>query len=151
MTVLLIEEQTMVIGAADLNIDLANKAEEALFKWLIASFLMGKRIRGDVAAQAYRIIVEKHHRDTPGKLAACTHGQLVRMLGEGRYTRYDESTANRLLKLSERLTRDYGGKVLNILEASKDRSEFEARLKEFEGIGPKTVEIFMRDAQQVLF
>jgi len=73
------------------------------------------------------------------------------MLGEGRYTRYDESTANRLLKLSERLTRDYGGKVLNILEASKDRSEFEARLKEFEGIGPKTVEIFMRDAQQVLY
>jgi 3-methyladenine DNA glycosylase/8-oxoguanine DNA glycosylase len=29
--------------------------------------------------------------------------------------------------------------------------EFEKRLAEFEGIGPKTVEIFMRDAQQVLF
>jgi len=56
-----------------------------------------------------------------------------------------------MAKLSERLTRDYGGKVLNILKASKDRPEFEARLKEFEGIGPKTVEIFMRDAQQVLY
>jgi hypothetical protein len=56
-----------------------------------------------------------------------------------------------MAKLSERLTRDYGGKVLNILKASKDRSEFEARLKEFEGIDPKTVEIFMRDAQQVLY
>lgn len=141
----------IVIGAAELNIHLAKDAEEALFKWLIASFLMGKRIRGDVAAQAYRIIVEKHRRDTPSKLAACTSGQLVRMLGEARYTRYDESTASRLLKLSERLSHDYGGKVLNILEVSKDRSEFESRLKKFEGIGPKTVEIFMRDAQQVLF
>lgn len=84
-----------IIRAADLNIDLSSEDEHELFKWLIASFLMGKRIRSDIAAAAYRVIIEKHQRDTPRKLGLCTHGQLVKMLGEGSYARYDESTAQR--------------------------------------------------------
>jgi len=71
------------------------------------------------------------------------------MLGEGHYVRYDESTAERLLKLSDKLNNEYGGKLGNIREQSKDRKELEKRLGEFEGIGPKTVEIFMREAQKV--
>jgi endonuclease III len=140
-----------IISAADLNIDLSSEDEHELFKWFIASFLMGKRIRSDIAAAAYRVIIEKHQRDTPRKLRMCTHGELVKMLGEGGYTRYDESTSQRLLKLSKKLSDEYGGKIENIRQASHDRTEFEKRLAEFEGIGPKTVEIFMRDAQQVLF
>jgi endonuclease III len=79
------------------------------------------------------------------------HGELVKMLGEGGYSRYDESTAERLLKLSKKLNDEYGGKILNIRAASADRTDFERRLADFEGVGPKTVEIFMRDARHVLF
>jgi endonuclease III len=140
-----------IISAADLNIDLSSEDEHELFKWFIASFLMGKRIRSDIAAAAYRVIIEKNQRDTARKLGSCTHGELVKMLGEGGYARYDESTAQRLLKLSKKLSDEYGGKIENIRQASHVRTEFEKRLAEFEGIGPKTVEIFMRDAQQVLF
>lgn len=140
-----------VITAADLNIRLGAADDPALFKWLVASFLMGKRIQSDIAAEAYRVIVQKHRCDTPSKLAACSHRELVRMLGEARYTRYDESTAERLLKLSRRLNDEYGGKVTNIRQASDDCPAFETRLKAFEGIGPKTVEIFLRDARGVLF
>jgi len=139
------------IGALDLNIHLGKDDEHALFKWLIASFLMGKRIRSVIAADAYKVIIDKHQRDTPRKLAACTHGELVKMLGEGGYARYDESTAERLLKLSRKLNEEYGGKITKIREASADRADFEKRLTDFEGIGPKTVEIFLRDAQEVLF
>lgn len=139
------------ISALDLNIHLGKDDEQALFKWLIASFLMGKRIRSGIAADAYKVIVDKHQRDTPRKLAACTHGQLVKMLGEGGYARYDESTAARLLKLSKKLNEEYGGKILNLRKASEDRVDFEKRLAAFEGIGPKTVEIFLRDAREVLF
>lgn len=139
------------ISALDLNIHLGKDDEQALFKWLIASFLMGKRIRSGIAADAYKVIVDKHQRDTPRKLAACTHGQLVIMLGEGGYARYDESTAARLLKLSKKLNEEYGGKILNMRKASEDRVDFEKRLAAFEGIGPKTVEIFLRDARVVLF
>ncbi|WP_296257226.1 MULTISPECIES: DNA methylase [unclassified Pseudomonas] len=139
------------ISAADLNIHLTGGDDSALFKWLVASFLMGKRIQGPIAADAYRVIVEKHQRDTPRKLAACTHRELVRMLGEARYTRYDESTAERLLKLSHKLNSEYAGKLTQIREGCENTAQFAARLQAFEGIGPKTVEIFMRDAEGVLF
>ena len=139
------------ISALDLNIHLGKGDEQALFKWLIASFLMGKRIRSGIAADAYKVIVDKHQRDTPRKLAGCTHRELVKMLDEGGYARYDESTAARLLKLSKKLNEEYGGKILNLRKASEDRVDFEKRLAAFEGIGPKTIEIFLRDAREVLF
>lgn len=137
------------ISAQDLHIDLSH--EEGLFRWLLASFLMGKRIQADIAAQAYRVIVDEHQRDTPRKLANCTHRELVAMLGEAHYVRYDESTATRLHQFATRLVADYGAKVGAIREASSDRADFEKRLQAFDGIGPKTVEIFMRDAAKVLF
>lgn len=138
------------ISAKDLGIEI-EKGEGELFKWFIASFLFGKRIQQDIAAEAYRVIVDKHKRDTPRKLCNCSRQQLVSMLGEGRYVRYDESTAERLLKLCDKLNNDYGGKLGNIHEQSENRKALEKRLAEFEGVGPKTVEIFMREAAQVWY
>lgn len=136
------------ISAQDLGIEI-EEGEGELFKWFVASFLFGKRIQHDIAADAYRVVVEKHKRDTPRKLCNCSGRELVGMLGEARYVRYDESTAKRLLKLCAKLNSEYDGKLGNIHEQSKDRKELEKRLAEFEGIGPKTVEIFMREAAKV--
>lgn len=138
------------ISAKELGIDI-NQGEGELFKWFVASFLFGKRIQQDIAADAYRVIVEKHKRDTPRKICNCSWQELVDMLGEGHYVRYDESTAERLLKLCDKLNSDYGGKLGNIREQSEDRKALEKRLAEFEGIGPKTVEIFMREAEKVWY
>jgi endonuclease III len=139
------------ISASDLDIDLESGGEQALFKWFIASFLMGKRIQADIAAKAYRIIIEKHGRDTPHKIGNCTHRELVAMLGEAHYVRYDETTADRLTALCKKLNDKYSGKIRNIQRVSENRLEFEKRLADFEGVGPKTVEIFMRDAGKGLF
>jgi len=138
------------ISAKDLGINVS-QGEGELFKWFVASFLFGKRIQQDIAADAYRVIVEKHKRDTPRKLCNCSWQELVDMLGEGHYVRYDESTADRLLKLCEKLNGEYGGKLGNIREQSEDRKTLEKRLGEFEGIGPKTMEIFMREAEKVWY
>lgn len=140
-----------VITARDLAIDLKNGGEVALFKWFIASFLMGKRIQADIAVQAYRVIVDQHGCDTPRKLASQSHRQLVAMLGQAHYVRYDESTAARLTKLANKLTEEYAGKIGEIHGRSEGRGEFEKRLGEFDGVGPKTVEIFMREAGEVLY
>lgn len=139
------------ISASDLDIDVREGGDSALFKWFIASFLMGKRIQADIACNAYRVIVEKHQRDTPRKLANCTHRELVAMLGEAHYVRYDESTAERLLALSNKLNADYGGKLGNVHQTSENRKDFEKRLQAFDGVGPKTVEIFMREAAGVFY
>ncbi|ODJ94762.1 DNA methylase [Pseudomonas viridiflava] len=139
------------VTASDLQIDFSADKEKSLFKWLIASFLMGKRIQAQIACEAYRVIVEHEGRDTPRKLASCTHRELVGMLGQAHYVRYDESTAERLLALAVKLNEEYVGKLLNVQEASDGRADFEKRLLAFEGVGPKTVEIFMREAGRVLY
>ncbi len=139
------------ISASELGIELKPGDDGSLFKWFIASFLMGKRIQAPIAAQAYRVIIEEEGRDTPRKLQHCTSRELVAMLGRAHYVRYDETTAQRLLDLSAKLNADYSGSITRMLEASDDRQAFERRLGEFEGVGPKTIEIFMRDAATVLF
>jgi endonuclease III len=139
------------ISAADLGIRVRSDDEESLFKWLLASFLFGKRIGQKVAAATWRVLVEVHGLDTPRKLCRCTHAQLVRMLGEGGYARYDESTAERLSLLCRMLLEQYQGRVLGIFEAAGSREDFERRLRQFKGIGPVTVGIFMREAGPVLF
>ncbi|AZF16536.1 MULTISPECIES: DNA methylase [unclassified Pseudomonas] len=139
------------ISAAELGIALKPGDDTGLFKWFIASFLMGKRIQAPIAAQAYKVIVEEEGRDTPRKLQHCTSRELVAMLGRAHYVRYDETTAQRLLDLSAKLNAEYSGKITRMLEASDNRQAFEKRLGEFEGVGPKTIEIFMRDAATVLF
>lgn len=125
---------------------LARASDAALFKWLVASFLFGKPIQQSVAERAYRIIVDQHQRDTLQKLGSSSKAELVRMLGEARYVRYDLSTAERLLKLCRKLDEQYDGKLSVMHRQSSGRADFERRLAEFEGIGPKTVEIFMREA-----
>ena len=139
------------ITAAELGIELKPADDAGLFKWFIASFLMGKRIQAPIAAQAYKVIVLEQGRDTPRKLQHCTSRELVAMLGRAHYVRYDESTAQRLLDLSVKLNAEYAGKISHIRSASADRQAFEQRLAEFDGVGPKTIEIFMRDAGPVLF
>lgn len=143
-------QMSKIISARDLQINLHALNEEGLFKWLVASFLMGKRIQAEIAAEAYRVIVDKHQRDTPRKLANCTHRQLVAMLGEAHYVRYDETTATRLLALAGKLNEEYAGKVKNMVEESANRQDLEKRLTAFEGIGPKTVEIFMQEAAKMI-
>ncbi|MDQ0740690.1 DNA methylase [Pseudomonas sp. W4I3] len=139
------------ISAAQLGIELKPDDDSSLFKWFIASFLMGKRIQAPIAAQAYKVIVEEQGRDTARKLQHCTSRELVAMLGRAHYVRYDETTAQRLLDLSAKLNADYSGSITRMVQASDNRQAFEKRLAEFDGVGPKTIEIFMRDAATVLF
>jgi len=138
-------------AAADLGLTLTVNDESALFGWFLASYLFGKRISRTIAAQAWTVLYRTHGRDTPRKLLNLSRQQLVSYLGEGHYRRYDESTATRLLDVCRHLQEDYGGSFLRLREASVDRAEFERRLQTLQGVGPKTCEIFMREAGPVLF
>ena len=97
------------VTARDLGIDLTSA--DGLFRWLLASFLMGKRIRSSVAVQTYRVLVDQQAADTPGRLARCSHSTLVRLLGEGGYARYDQSTARRLHALGCTLASEWEGQL----------------------------------------
>ncbi|UIP32969.1 DNA methylase [Stutzerimonas kunmingensis] len=141
---------TAEIGAEDLGIDVT-RGEAELFKWFVASFLFGKRIQRDIAAEAYRVLVERNRLDTPHKLRDCGQRRLVQLLGQARYVRYDESTAARLLKLGDQLLTEYDGRLGRLRELGETHDGVEKRLLAFEGIGPKTVAIFLREAARVWF
>ncbi len=136
------------ISAADLGLKIEKK-ERVLFRWFLASYLFGKRIQQDIARQTWEVFI-KRGIDTPQKIAKHSWQQLVDLLGEGHYRRYDESTARNLLDMSHALIRDYHGNLLNMYNDCKDEKEFAKRLQKLKGVGPKTTEIFMREAQPVL-
>ncbi|MBH3350379.1 DNA methylase [Pseudomonas putida] len=130
------------ITACDLGIEVTDAL--GVFRWLLASFLMGKRIRSTVAVEAYRILVDQQGLDTPLKLAQTSHSTLVSLLGQAGYARYDESTARRLLALSKKVEAELDAQ-LNALREASNAEGFKRWLLSFEGVGPKTVEIFMRE------
>ncbi|MDR6957788.1 endonuclease III [Pseudomonas brassicacearum] len=138
------------VNATDLGIDVADQRRHGLYKWLLASFLLGKRIRSSVALQAYRILVDHHGLDTPGRLSQCAHRELVRLLGQAGYARYDESTARRLSVLAARIDKEMPMRLEAIRRGTDGIQDVERWLLTFEGIGPKTLEIFMREARAVL-
>jgi len=135
------------ISAALLGIDMHQCHGRGLYKWLLASFLIGKRIRASVAVQAYQVLVDTHGLDTPGKLVRCPHHTLVKLLGQAGYARYDESTARRLHRLGKGLEAEMDHVLL---DDAVDMAHVNAWLLRFEGVGPKTLEIFMREAAPVL-
>lgn len=137
------------LGAADLGIRLRAGDERALFKWFVASFLFGKRVQQTVALRAYRVLVEAHGLDSPRKIGRRSWQELVDLLDEGHYVRYDESTARRLLALAHKLVAEYDGRLGRLRELCADAAELKSRLLEFEGVGPKTLEIFLREAGPV--
>ena len=137
------------ISAADLGIDIERGGERALFNWFIASFLFGKRIQQSIAERAWHVLMDEHKLDTPGKMRRHSWQQLVDLLGEGHYKRYDESTAERLLELCHKLDDEYDGKLGRLHGMSENAADLKRRLREFNGVGPKTLEIFMREAKKV--
>jgi len=132
----------MKVSASSLGIDLSHDSA-GWYKWLLACFLVGKRIRSSVALAAYHALVVGIGLDTPAKLASCPHRTLVRQLGSAGYARYDESTARRLHALGGRLQSEMANYL--DLNVKVDAARLSQWLLSFDGIGPKTLEIFMRE------
>lgn len=74
----------MEVSAASLGIDLSHDSAGS-YKWLLASFLLGKRIRSSVALAAYHALVVGIGLGTPAKLASCPHRTLVAQLRRYRF------------------------------------------------------------------
>ncbi|PGH10690.1 hypothetical protein AJ80_07446 [Polytolypa hystricis UAMH7299] len=136
------------IYAADLAIDLSSGQESEYFKWFLACLLFGKPIQQDIAKSAYEALT--HDGVTsPRSILDTGWDTLVEILDRAHYVRYDFSTATKLLDVSKKCVDEYGsfGRLLD--EAGSVDGVVE-RLEEFSGVGPKTVEIFLRDMRGIL-
>ncbi len=129
----------------DLGIDLTKPSGR--FRWFLASILFGARISEKIAMKTYRTF-EKYGIMSPEKILDAGWDELVRILDEGGYVRYDFSTATKLLNIMKELKEKYGS-LEKLYARSKDTPELVERLKEFKGIGDVTAQIFLRELRGV--
>jgi len=137
------------INPNELGINLASKQESELFHWFLACLLFGKPIQQEVAQKAYRALVSAGINSVE-ELAGSTWDDLVALLDQGHYVRYDYSTATKLLDISRALKEHYGS-VSELVGSSVDAHELGQRLTAFKGVGPTTAAIFVREVAPVWF
>jgi hypothetical protein len=132
-----------------LGIDLAEGAEEEVFKWFLASILFGAPITENSVIKTFRCF-QKYNISTPNKIRQIGWDGLVKILDEGSYTRYDFKTADKLLEVMRNLTERYDGRLTILYSEASDGQDLEKRLKELgKGIGDVTVSIFLREMRDV--
>ncbi|MBI4457240.1 MAG: DNA methylase [Acidobacteria bacterium] len=137
------------IRSQDLGINLKSKHEEDLFRWFLACLLFGKPIQQKVAQHTYFEFV-REGLVTPDAILKAGWDKLVEVLDRGHYVRYDFSTAAKLLHICRELEDRYGS-VTGLLEQSENRKSLIRRLQQFDGIGPVTTRIFLRDVGPIWF
>jgi len=132
-----------------LGIDLKSGRGEEAVKWFLAAILYSKPIRESSATKTYRCF-ERHGVITAERIVRVGWDRLVSILDKGGYTRYDFSTADKLLEVFGNLEKLYNGDLTKLHNQSKDSLDLENRLKELgKGIGDTTVSIFLRDMRGI--
>jgi hypothetical protein len=131
--------------SAALGIDLKSGKKGEVAKWFLASVLYSKPIRESSATTTYQAF-EAEEVLSPSRIVETGWEGLVWILDEGGYTRYDFSTATKLLEVFGNLLKLYEGDFNRLYDAAKDGKDLEERLTNLgKGIGPTTVSIFLRE------
>lgn len=133
----------------ELGIDLSSADPGRIFRWFLASKLMGARISTKNALKTYKEF-EARGVVTPEKVRRAGWDGLVEILDAGGYTRYDFSTATKLLAIVSDLIKSYGGDLGVLHEKADTPRDLEERLRSLgTGIGDVTVNIFLRELRTV--
>lgn len=129
----------------ELGIELKKNNDDEFFKWFLASILFGARISETIAKNTYRIF-EKYNLLEPQKILDAGWDFLVNpIMREGGYVRYDFKTSTKVLIICETLIKEYDGSLMKLHDNAKNEKDLENRLLNFYGIGPVTVNIFLRE------
>ncbi len=118
------------------------------FPWLVAAILFGHRISATIAKRTYKALARRHLL-TPRAILRAGRDELIEAMGEGGYVRYDNMTSDFLIGLSQRLLDEYGGKAETIHNRAATSADLERALLAFKGVGPVTLNIFLRELRGV--
>jgi len=129
----------------ELGIELGKRSDAEYFKWFLASLLFGARISETIARNTYRAFA-RYGLLTPDSILASGWDFLVNpIMREGGYVRYDGRKSTQVLADCKRLQSEYGGSLTNLHDRAKDEKDLEERVLAFYGIGPVTMNIFLRE------
>ena len=130
----------------DFGLDIMS-GDDDMFRWFLLCYMLGKPIQSSVAVQTWRLFID-NGIDTPWAIIDAGNHRLVRLLHEGKYTRYQHVMANALETCMAQLIRMYEGSLILMIESSATEDEFKKRLQELYGVGPKTAEIITRETEE---
>lgn len=134
--------------SVELGIELIS-GREARQQWLLAAILYGARISGLLAARTYKVLAARGVV-TPAAILEQGWDNLVALLDEGGYARYDFKTATKLLQVMTSLQEHYQGDLERLHDSALDYQDLEKRLLSLApGIGPVTINIFLRELRGV--
>lgn len=129
----------------ELGIKLKFNNDGELFKWFLASVLFGTRISEVIAKKTYKTF-EKYKLLRPEAIIKAGWDFLVDpIMREGGYVRYDGKTSTQILRNCENLIDDCEGSLRKLHKEAKDSKDLEMKLRNFYGVGPITVNIFLRE------
>ena len=132
-----------------LGIDLKSGRTGEITKWFLAAILYSKPIRESAATLTYQSF-ELDGAISASKILDEGWEGLVSLLDEGGYTRYDFSTATKLMQVFGTLQKQYQGDLNRLHAISSDSKDLERRIMALgKGIGPVTVSIFLRELRGV--
>jgi hypothetical protein len=133
--------------SAELGIDV-DAGEAAVERWFLASTLFGTRISAHIAERTFGVLCQAGL----ARIAQVRHvasEDLVALLDEGGYARYDWRTAERLQALAEVVGERYDAQVAMIGRRHTGYPELRAALDALPGWGPTTVQLFLRELRGV--
>lgn len=129
----------------ELGIDLGKQSDAEDFRWFLASLLFGARISETTAKNTYRSFM-RHGLTNPQEILKAGWDFLVYpVMREGGYVRYDGRKSTQVLRDCETLMADYGGRLSRLHDAARAARDLEDKLLAFYGVGPVTVNIFLRE------
>jgi len=129
----------------ELDIDLESGKDADYFRWFLASMLYGARINGTIARNTYRAFL-RHGLTSPTKILRAGWDFLVNpIMREGGYVRYDGRKSEQVLRVSRALIEEYSGRLSTIHDVASDADDLEKRVLAFYGVGPVTMNIFLRE------
>jgi hypothetical protein len=133
--------------SSELGIDV-DAGEAQVERWFLAATLFGTRISARTAVRTYGVLrAAGLSRVTE---CGCTPWEeLVELLDQGGYARYDFRTATRLQALAAVISAEYHGLVAVIGVRFRTYPELHDALDALPGWGPVTVELFLRELRGV--
>ena len=132
--------------ATDFDLNVLS-GDDDMFRWLLLTYLLGKPIQSTVAVRTWKLFLDRNV-DTPWAILELSDRQLVSLLHQGGYTRYQHVMTRALKTSMQQLVNMYEGSLYLMLESSEDEAELSKRLQKLYGVGPKTAEIFMRETEE---
>lgn len=133
--------------STELGIDV-DGGDDQVERWFLASTLFGTRISAAIAGRAFRVL-DQAGITRVGRARDVAWDELVALLDQGGYARYDFRTATRLQTLAGALGSRYGGHVAAIGRDFPDYAGLRDALDALPGWGPVTVGLFLRELRGV--